>query len=367
VKLKSTELIVGLLIGLLMGTALGFFLAPRGVIPTVRIISAGSTTIYPLSAKWAGEYQAVFPSVQVQVSAGGSGLGQTNVAEGIVDIGASSSYPSSSYRSANPTVKIIPVAADALAVIGHSTVNGTAGLKLTRNQVISIFNGSITTWEAFEATWGVSIAATGTINVYVRSDASGATATFTKWLQGGVGWSLGSSESISWPALPSFHAVDGNPGVKSSVQAQVGSVGYAGLAFTAGVTAVVLYNQGNGEWVTPSPDAAKIAIPSNVTDPGASLMDSSTPGAYPVVRLLFYLVNTLYLRQSAHDFVRWCVTTGQNTGWIRTDVGYLEIAGTGAQTLALSILDSFTPLPSAVLVASIPCVLPENRRQDCRD
>ena len=116
-----------------MGSALGLFLAPRVVIPTVRIISAGSTTIYPLSQKWAGEYQAVFPSVQVQVSAGGSGLGQTNVAEGIVDIGASSSYPSSSYRSANPTVKIIPIAADALAVIGHSAVNGTAGLKLTRD------------------------------------------------------------------------------------------------------------------------------------------------------------------------------------------------------------------------------------------
>jgi phosphate transport system substrate-binding protein len=350
-------------VGLLMGTALGFFLAPRGVAPTVRIATAGSTTIYPLSTKWASEYKAMFPSVQVQVSAGGSGLGQTQVAEGIIDIGASSSYPSSTYIVSNPTVKIIPVAADALAIIGHSDVNGTAGLKLTRNQVISIFNGSITTWETFETAWGVSVAATGTINVYVRSDASGTTATLTKWLSLGVDWSLGSSESISWPALSNFHAVDGNPGVKSGVQGQTGSIGYVGLAFTAGVAAADIYNQGNSEWVSPSPDAAKVAIPSSLANPGVSLMDSNTTGAYPIVRLLFYLVNTLYLRQSAYDFIRWCLTTGQDASWVRTDVGYLEIAGTGAQTLAMSILASLSPLPGALLLASIPGMLSEDTRE----
>lgn len=348
--------------GLIVGTALGFFLAPRGVPPTFRITTAGSTTIYPLSTKWAGEYKALFPGVQVQVSAGGSGLGQTQVAEGIVDIGASSSYPSASYRTGNPTVKIVPVAADAIAIIGHSDVNGTAGLKLTRNQVISIFNGTITTWEAFETAWGLAVAATGTINVYVRSDASGTTATLTKWLQAGVGWSLGSSESVSWPGLPSFHAVEGNPGVKSGVQSQAGSIGYVGLAFLTGVTAVVVYNQGNSQWVTPSADAAKMAIPAGIPDPGVSLMDSNTTGAYPIVRLLFYLVNTQYLRESARAFIRWCVTTGQDTGWIRTDVGYLEIAGTGAQTLALSILDSLAPLPGAILLGSFLGILFEDRR-----
>ena len=362
-KLKSTELIVGLLVGLLVGTALGFYLAPHGVAPTLRVTTAGSTTIYPLSTKWAGEYKAVFSSVQVQVSAGGSGVGQTQVAEGIIDIGASSSYPSSSYIADNPTVRIIPMAADALAIIARSDVNGTAGLKLTRSQVISILNGSITTWEAFEAAWGVSVAATGTINVYVRSDASGTTATLTKWLSLGLGWSLGSSESISWPGLPNFHAVEGNPGVKSGVQGQAGSIGYVGLAFTTGVTAAVLFNQGNSEWVSPSPDAAKMAIPSSMVNPGVSLMDSNKTGAYPIVRLLFYLVNTLFLRQSAYDFIRWCLTTGQDPSWVRTDVGYLEIAGTGAETLAMSILASLSPLPGALLLVSIPPALSEDTKR----
>lgn len=361
-KLSSSEFAVGLLIGLLVGGALGFYFAPRGSSPTVRITTAGSTTIYPLSTKWAEEYEAIFPNVVVQVSAGGSGLGQTQAAVGIVDIGASSTYPSDTYRANNPTVRSIPVAADALAFIAHPDLNGTAGMRLTRNQVISIFNGSITSWEAFENTWAVSIAATGTINVYVRSDASGTTATLGKWLTNGAGWALGQGETISWPAQPNFHAVDGNPGVKSSVQSQAGSTGYVGLAFIDGVTAAALYNEGNGEWVSPSPAAAKLAIPSNITDPGASLMDSNTAGAYPIARLFFYLVNTQYLRTSAHDFVRWCVTTGQNTDWVRTAVGYVEITGTGAQTLALSVLGSITPLPGrACPPQSIALIFPEEK------
>lgn len=363
-KLTSWEFAVGLLVGLLVGGALGFYFAPRGFSPTVRITITGSTTIYPLSTKWAEEYEAIFPSVLVQVSAGGSGLGQTQAAIGIADIGASSTYPSDMYRANNPTVRTIPVAADAVAFIAHPGVNGTAGVKLTRNQAISIFNGSITSWEAFETTWATGIAAIGTIDVYVRSDASGTTATLGKWLANGVGWSLGQGETISWPAQSNFHAVDGNPGVKSSVQSQAGSIGYVGLAFTDGVTAAALYNEGNGEWVSPSPAAAKLAIPGNITDPGASLMDSNTAGAYPIARLFFYLVNTQYLRKSAHDFVGWCLTTGQNTDWIRTAVGYVEIAGTGAQTLALSILGSFTPLPSpAHPPQSAVLIFPEEKTQ----
>jgi phosphate transport system substrate-binding protein len=366
-KLSSSEFAVGLLIGLLVGGALGFYFAPHGLSPAFRVTTAGSTTIFPLSTKWAEEYEAIFPDVVVQVSAGGSGLGQTQVAVGIVDIGASSSYPSDAYRGANPTVKTIPVAADALALVTHPSVNGTAGVKLTRNQVISIFNGSITSWEAFKAGWTVSIAATGTINVYVRSDASGTTATLGGWLADGTGWSLGQGETISWPAQPNFHAVDGNPGVKSGVQSQAGSIGYVSLAFTDGVTAAALYNEGNAEWVSPSPQAAKLAIPGNITDPGASLMDSNTTGAYPIARLFFYLVNTQYLRKSAHDFTKWCVTTGQNTDWVRTDVGYVEITGTGAQTLALGILGSFSPLPGlAIPLQPMMLILCEHEEQTHR-
>ncbi|MFX1473949.1 MAG: PstS family phosphate ABC transporter substrate-binding protein [Promethearchaeota archaeon] len=347
-KINNSSLALGLIIGLLFGGFLGWYIAPRGTPTLIRITTSGSTTIHPLSTKWAEEYTVEFPSVQIQVSAGGSGLGQTQAAEGIVDIGASSSYPDSDYLDANPTVKVIPVAADALAVISNNAVNGSAGFRLTRNQAISIFNGSIVSWEDFETTWDTIVEVTGSIEVYVRSDASGTTATFGKWLEGGIGWSLGHKESISWPGQPNFHAVDGNPGVKSGVQSDPNGIGYVGLAYLESVSAAELYNEGNDEWVSPSPEAAKIAIPTELTDPGDSLMDSPTAGAYPIVRLLFYLVNTNYVRTASLEFVRWCLTTGQNPTWIQVDVGYLDINDTGAQTLALNIIDGITPISAQI-------------------
>ena len=86
--------------------------------------------------------------------------------------------------------------------------------------------------------------------------------------------------------------MDGNSGVKSGVQSDSNGIGYVGLAHQEDVTPAAIYNEGNGEWVLPSSESAKLAIPDDMTDPGLQLMESSTSGAYPIVRLLFYLVNT---------------------------------------------------------------------------
>ncbi len=349
-KINNSSLAIGLILGLIIGAFVGWYIAPRGSPILSRITTSGSTTIHPLSTKWAEEYTAEYSSIQIQVSAGGSGLGQTQAAEGIVDIGASSSYPEPEFLEANPTVRVIPVAADALAIITNNVVNGSSGMKLTRNQAVSIFNGTITTWENLEAAWGVTIAATGSIEIYVRADASGTTATFGQWLENGVGWTLGHGESISWPGQPNIHAVDGNSGVKSGVQSDSNGIGYVGLAYQDSVTPAAIYNEGNGEWVLPSSGAAKLAIPANLTDPGLPLMESSTPGAYPIVRLLFYLVNTNFVKEAPLTFIRWCLTTGQNPTWIQDVVGYLDIMDTGAQTLALTIVDSITPITGLVSI-----------------
>ncbi len=350
-KFKTTDTAIGLILGLIIGIPFGFFLHPAYPPAILTLKTAGSTTIFPLSFKWATEYHSANPRIQIQVAAGGSGQGQSSSVLGIVDFGASSSYPSYTYRIENPSVLIIPIAADAIAVIANNGVN-ESGMQMTRNQVISIFNGSVTTWEAFETIWGTSIDATGIIEVYVRSEASGTTATFGKWLGTGIGWTLGYKESISWPGQPNFHAVEGNDAVRAGVASASGAIGYVGLAYTTGVIAIDLHNDGNGEYVTPSVDAAKLAIPITMTNASDSLFDSVISGAYPIVRLLFYLVNTNPLvytwggvRQSTIDFLNWALTVGQNPDWIQTDVGYLEITGTGALTLAENLVNSISPVP----------------------
>lgn len=282
--------------------------------------------------------------VQIQVAAGGSGLGQSQCGLGIVDIGASSSYPDAETLARYPGLRVIPVAADVLAIIVNPSVNGSQ-IRFTRNQLISIFNGNITTWEEFAERWNVTVQAHGGIRVYVRSEASGTTATLGLWLEQGEGWTRGHKETISWPE--GFIAVEGNPGVRSGVQSDPNAIGYVSLAFVEGVTAATIYNEGNEEWVNPSFEAAKAAIPENYSDASIPIMDSPEPGSYPITRLLFYLVNIDFIRQAPLDFVKWCVssTGGQNPQWIREEVGYLEIGGTGAQALAQAILGSITPRP----------------------
>jgi ABC-type phosphate transport system substrate-binding protein len=291
-KLSSANIVIGLIIGLVIGVPLGFFLAPQAPPAQVNLKTAGSTTVSPLSVAWSNAYFATSGgTVKLEVSAGGSGYGRSSAQEGSVDFGAASSY-----KDLGADIVTIPIAADALAVVTNENVNGTGGMRLTREQCIAIFQSNITTWEDLETEFGISILASGSINVYVRSDASGTTATFSGWLNqqdyhSGFNWTLGAEELVAWPGS-NVVAAEGNPGVANNVLGDDRGIGYVGFAFTENLQLVTLYNEGNNEWVVPSPEAAKLAIPSPLPSAGANLFDSAISGAYPIARLIFYLVNT---------------------------------------------------------------------------
>jgi ABC-type phosphate transport system substrate-binding protein len=376
-KLSGSSIVVGLIIGIIIGAPLGFFLAPQAPPAQVNLKTAGSTTVYPLSVAWSSAYFAASNgAVKLEVSAGGSGYGRTSAQEGSVDFGAASSY-----KDLGANIITIPIAADALAVVTNENVNGTGGMRLTREQCLAIFQSNITTWEDLETEFGLTISASGPINVYVRSDASGTTATFTKWLgeaeyPGGYNWTLGDDELIAWPG-GNVVASEGNPGVANNVLGDNNGIGYVGFAFTEGLQLVTLYNEGNDEWVVPTPEAAKLAIPDPLPGAGENIFDSTTTGAYPIARLIFYLVNNdppstsflrtqygivapLAMRRQAHEFLSWAIseTGGQVLSIIREDVGYLEITDTGAEDFALNTLEDLEPVVAPVFApAFIPMVL----------
>jgi phosphate transport system substrate-binding protein len=347
-KRNATTLCVYLLIGIMVGAGAVFVLMPSGAPVTYTISTAGSTTVYPLSQEWSSMFSEGFPAFVVNVVAGGSGLGQSQVAQRLIHIGASSSYPSAQYRGDYPNVKILPIAADALAIVVSPSVNGSV-FELDPDMAVAIFQGNITTWESFASTFHVTVAATGKIDVYVRSDSSGTTATFGKWLStsssnpnphANFTWTLGSSEVISWPA--GFNAVLGNPGVASGVKGDSKAIGYVGLAFMEGLTAADLYNYGNGQWVVPSLSATLKAIPTTLTDPGQDLMNSGTPGAYPIARLLFYLVNIDNVPWYVIVYLDWAIAQGQ--AYV-SGVGYVPINGTAAASYSLNEVGMLKPTP----------------------
>ena len=195
----------------------------------------------------------------------------------------------------------------------------------------------------FSTIFGVSVQQTGPINVYVRSDASGTTATFAKWLEtadennntngADYEWTLGHEEAISLPS--DGKKTNSGPSVSSGVISDDHGIGYVSLAFMEGAVAVDLYNPGNGEWITPSVLNAVRAIPANLTTPGQNIMNSEIEGAYPIARLLFYIVNRDNLLANTITFLTWCLLQGQLYVPI---VGYVPINGTSAQSYSLNVV-----------------------------
>jgi phosphate transport system substrate-binding protein len=339
----SVKLLAVLVLGLLIGAGAMFVVAPGtgGTAgPTYTITSSGSTTVLPLSEEWASQIGTDLPQFRFDSTGGGSGTGQSDAAAGLVDIGASSSYPSSTYRSTNPHVAILPISADGLGVVVNSDVNAT--MKLDCDMVVAIFQRNITTWEELESTFNVVIAATGAINIYARSDSSGTTATFGKWLEtagdtlnpdANFEWKYGDSESITWAA--GVNAVEGNPGVRSAVLGDSSGIGYVGLAFMTDLVKVHLYNPTTDEYVEPTIANVLKTLPDPITDAGVNLFNSDVDGAYPIARLLFYLINLNEVQWHTVVFLTWCLTSGQQ---YIADVGYVPIEGTSAQVYAFSVL-----------------------------
>ncbi|MFW9910208.1 MAG: PstS family phosphate ABC transporter substrate-binding protein [Candidatus Thorarchaeota archaeon] len=341
-KQKSGLMIV-LVFGIIIGAGgLIFISPPSGGGISATVTTAGSTTVYPLSQIWATYFPADVPGLVLNPNSGGSGLGQSLVSQGLIDIGATSSYPKQEYIDENPSVEILPISADALAIVVNEAVNGSE-FKMDCDMVVAVFQRNVTTWEEFASTFDVTITQTGAISVYARSDASGTTATFAKWLETAdeninsngaeYEWNLGHEEALSFPA--GVNSVDGNPSVSSGVLSDDHGIGYVSLAFMEGGVVVDLYNPGNDEWVTPSVANAIKAIPANFTNPGQDIMNSDIAGAYPVARVLYYLVNREYLRSHAVTFLSWCLLQGQTHVH---EVGYVPINGTAAQRYSLNIV-----------------------------
>ncbi|MHA1964516.1 MAG: PstS family phosphate ABC transporter substrate-binding protein [Candidatus Thorarchaeota archaeon] len=345
---QKRGLLARLIIVILLGAGVIIFISPPpGVGVLGSITTAGSSTVYPLSQTWATEFNVIYPGIAVNPSTGGSGLGQSLVGQALIDIGASSSFPKADYISENPSVEILPVSADALGIVVNEALNGST-FKMDCDMVVAVFQRNVTTWADFSSVFGVSVQQTGPIHVFVRSDASGTTSTFAKWLETAdentnangaeYEWFLGHEEALSFPG--GVNAVDGNPGIASAIASDQLAIGYVGLAFLGDLIAADLYNPGNGEWVTPSIANAVKAIPANFTSPGQSLMNSEIEGAYPIARLLFYLVNRNHLSENTITFVIWCLVQGQNFVSV---LGYVPINGTAAQSYSLTIMSTLSP------------------------
>lgn len=285
----------------------------------VTLNGVGATFPYPLYSKWIDEYRSVNPAVHVNYQSIGSGAGVRQIVARTVDFGASDVLPApDEERGATGRLVEIPAAVGSV-VLSYNLPALKAPLNLTSELIAAIYLGGITRWSdaaLAAANPGVALP-DAPIGVVFRTDGSGTTALFTRYLAlTSPAWRTraGSGKSLRWPV---GIGAKGNEGVTGQLQATPGSLGYTELAYaTQNHLPLAAVQNRAGRFVVPSVDAAAAAAGAPA-DPSLrlSLESADDARAYPLAAytyLVLYEDNPDARRGAAlAEFVWWAVHDGQ--------------------------------------------------------
>ncbi len=259
----------------------------------------------------------VAPDLTVTYNSIGSGSGKEEFGQDLNDFAGSDSLVDEGDGPEPGSFFYIPSTASSVTV--SYNLPDVDELKLNGPVIAQIFQRDITTWDdpaITELNPDADLPSTE-ITVARRSDGSGTTNNFTKYLDAaapGV-WTLGADDTVEWPA----DTVGGaqNTGVAQIVQDTEGAVGYVDLgdAQVIGLQTAAIENK-EGNFVEPSVDGTTAALA------GATLADDLTynpldgPGAdaYPITAPTYILVHTSYddtqVGNDVVGFVKWLITDG---------------------------------------------------------
>ena len=251
---------------------------------------AGSTFAAPIYEQWSTNLGPT--GLTLDYGPVGSGTGVADLQTATVDFAGNDSPLKSDDRSgAKGPLLQFPVAFGAITV-SYNLPGVKTGLKLDGPTIANIFLGKIKTWNdpAIRAlNPGVTLPSTS-ITVVHRSDSSGTTDGFTKYLSAvSPAWSsqVGSGKIVKWPTgTGAAH----NSGVAAAVKQTSGGVGYVEQAYAIenNFTYASVKNS-SGKYILPSIPATSAAADGITVPPdlGISTINSPNPAAYPIASQTF--------------------------------------------------------------------------------
>jgi phosphate transport system substrate-binding protein len=203
----------------------------------ITLNGAGATFPDPVYTEWRFAYQYVDPSVTINYQAIGSGGGKKGIADKTIDFAGSDSLLTKAEYDANPSLQMFPTLAGAVVLI-YNVKEITAGLTLDGATVADIYLGKIKQWnDPAIARLNPDLKLPDQpISVVHRSDGSGTTEIFTKFLSAvSEEWKNGpkAGSSVEWPVDKAGNGIGGkgNPGVAAAVQNTPYSIGYVELSY----------------------------------------------------------------------------------------------------------------------------------------
>jgi phosphate transport system substrate-binding protein len=266
----------------------------------------GSTAQKNAMDQWISDYQSKCSGATVNYNGTGSGAGVQQFTGKQVDFAGSDSAldPSKGERAAAEKACGSP-AWDLPMVTGPIAVayklKGVSSLTLTPSLVAKIFQGSITKWNdpaIAAANSGVTLPSTP-ITVFFRSDASGTTQNFEKYLAAAAPSDYTAKPSKVWSGKVGS-GKKGSDGVQQGVTGVEGGVGYMEWSFAQnGNLGVAKIDNGGGAVDLSADSAAKAVSSAKVTGTGGDLtmkLDYATKqaGAYPIVLVTYEIVCSKY-------------------------------------------------------------------------
>ncbi len=287
---------------------------------TVALNGAGATFPYPLYTKWIDAYHSVNPNVRINYQSIGSGGGVRQIVAGTVDFGASDvpAEPEEQRGAAGPIVHV-PTAVGCV-VVSYSVQGLSAPLRLTPELLAAIYLGQVARWsDAALAAVNPGVALPDQpITVVFRTDGSGTTAIFTRFLAAtSTTWRdrVGAGKIIRWPT---GIGAKGNEGVTGQLQSTPNAIGYTELAYATqnGLPRAAVRNR-SGHFVWPTAATASAAAEAVLLPPTlpVSLEAAGSDDAYPLAAYTYLLVyaDTKDARrgEALAQFIWWAVHDGQ--------------------------------------------------------
>lgn len=274
-----------------------------------NISISGAFALYPLTVKWAEEFQKVNPGVRIDISAGGAGKGMADALSGMIDLGMFSRGVSQA--EADKGAWWIAVTKDAVL----PTINAqNPHLKLikekgfSREEFIDVFlTQKIKTWGEALGEPGIS----DRLNVYTRSDACGAAQMWGEYL----GKDQESLQGIG---------VFGDPGIASAVTGDQNALGFNNVIYAYDVNSRKKYD---GLEVLPVDvnNNGKIDPEENFYNTLDEIMAAIRDGKYPSppARDLYFVSLGQPQKPVVVAFLKWILSDGQK---YVNEAGYVQLS-----------------------------------------
>ncbi len=313
-------------------TSSGSFEYPQSL-PSETFVISGSLLIYPLFSQWAKNFTRIYPNVSISIPTGGYGSEQQQNSYSSVEIDGSDTFLSNSAQEQYPGVLDIPLVVSAEAVIYNIPgLPQTIHLNFTGTILAQIYNGSVAYLDnpQIEAInpGAIHYLAHYPISPIRRADGSGGTFLLTEYLSNTDPiWAaqVGYGVVVSWPAVSSGQAANGDGGMVQSCDDTNYSMGYVAVpylpsAVKEGLGYAYLQNAaGNFVNISETTIESDLTGFSSQIPPSEriSLVDGSGSLSYPLVNFEYALVSRNQTNSSMaldlRTFLDWAIDTSQGS------------------------------------------------------